>query len=67
MGELVPSKQLMQKMNRLSVLDEIKRAEGITRPSLVLLTGLSLASIANIVAYIKLKSTRTVYYVQKRY
>ena len=50
-----PSKQLMQKRNRLRVLDAIKRAEGITRPALARLTGLSLASITNIVAYLKEK------------
>lgn len=53
MNESVPSKQLMQKMNRLRVLDEIKRADGITRPVLASITGLSLASITNIVAYLK--------------
>ena len=50
-----PSKQLMQKTNRLRVLDEIRRAEGITRSALSRRTGLSLASITNIVAYLKAK------------
>ncbi len=53
MNEPAPSKQLMQKMNRLKVLDAIKRSEGITRPALARQTGLSMASITNIVSYLK--------------
>ncbi len=54
-NESAPSKQLMQRANRLRVLDEIRRAEGITRPALARRTSLSLASITNIVAYLKSK------------
>lgn len=56
MNEPAPSKQLMQKMNRLKVLDAIKRSGGITRPALARQTGLSMASITNIVSYLKARN-----------
>lgn len=52
MGKRVANVQLMQKMNRLDVLNFIRRNSNVTRPQLAEETGLSLASITNITAYL---------------
>ena len=52
MGKRVANVQLMQKMNRLDVLNFIRRNTNVTRPQLAEETGLSLASITNITAYL---------------
>ncbi len=46
------SAQLLQKMNRLKVLDHIRKNPGTTRPIIAQVTGLSLSSITNITAYL---------------
>ena len=52
MGKRVANVQLMQKMNRLDVLNFIRRNTNVTRPQLAEETGLSLASITNITSYL---------------
>lgn len=52
MGKRVANVQLMQKMNRLDVLNFIRRNANVTRPQLAEETGLSLASITNITSYL---------------
>lgn len=44
--------QLMQKMNRLKVLNLVRRNQRIARPAIAQQTGLSLSSITNITAYL---------------
>ncbi|MBQ9997673.1 MAG: MarR family transcriptional regulator, partial [Clostridia bacterium] len=43
---------LMQKINRLKVLNYIRKNPDISRPMLAKATGLSLSSITNIVVYL---------------
>lgn len=52
MSKRVANVQLMQKMNRLDVLNFIRRNVNVTRPQLAEETGLSLASITNITSYL---------------
>ncbi|MBQ3022932.1 MAG: ROK family transcriptional regulator [Clostridia bacterium] len=48
----VANVQLMQKMNRLKVLNYVRRHPDCSRPEIARETGLSLASITNITAYL---------------
>ncbi len=52
MGKQVGNVQLMQKMNRLKVLNLVRRNQDIARPAIAEQTGLSLSSITNITAYL---------------
>lgn len=52
MSKQVGNVQLMQKMNRLRVLNYIRRNPDISRPVISEHTGLSLASITNVTAYL---------------
>ena len=52
MPKQVGNVQLMQKMNRLKVLNYIRRNPDISRPVLSEKTGLSLASITNVTTYL---------------
>ncbi len=52
MSKQIGNVQLMQKMNRLRVLNYIRRNPGTSRPVISEHTGLSLASITNITAYL---------------
>lgn len=52
MNKQVGNVQLMQKINRLKVLDCIRRNPGIVRPAVAEQTGLSLSSITNIVSFL---------------
>lgn len=52
MNKQVANVQLMQKMNRLKVLDFIRKNPYISRPLIAEKTGLSLASITNITTYL---------------
>ena len=52
MTKQVANVQLMQKMNRLKVLDYIRRHPDASRSAMAAETGLSLASITNITAYL---------------
>lgn len=52
MTKQVANVQLMQKMNRLKVLDYVRRHVDASRTDIAQATGLSLASITNITAYL---------------
>ncbi len=52
MNKQVANLQLMQKMNRLKVLNYVRRHPDCSRPEISRETGLSLASITNIVSYL---------------
>lgn len=52
MSKQVGNVQLMQKMNRLKVLDYIRKNPDTSRPMIAAHTGLSLASITNITSYL---------------
>ena len=52
MSKQVGNVQLMQKMNRLKVLDFIRRNPDTSRPMIAAHTGLSLASITNVTSYL---------------
>lgn len=52
MNKQVGNVQLMQKMNRLKVLEFVRRNREVSRPCIAEKTGLSLASITNITAYL---------------
>ena len=52
MTKQVANVQLMQKMNRLKVLDYVRRHPDASRSAIAAETGLSLASITNITAYL---------------
>ena len=52
MKNTVGNSQLIQKMNRLKVLDYIRKNPGAARPQIALDTGLSLASLTNITSYL---------------
>ncbi len=52
MGKQVANVQLMQKMNRLKVLNYIRKNPNISRPTIAKDTQLSLASITNITSYL---------------
>lgn len=52
MNKQVANVQLMQKMNRIKVLNVVRRNPDISRPIIAEQTGLSLASITNITAYL---------------
>lgn len=52
MDKQVGNVQLMQKMNRLKVLNFIRRNPSVARPYIAEQTGLSLSSITNIVTYL---------------
>ncbi len=52
MGKQVGNVQLMQKMNRLKVLNYIRRNPDISRPVIAAQTGLSLSSITNVTSYL---------------
>lgn len=52
MGKQVGNVQLMQKMNRLKVLNLVRRNQDIARPAIAEQTGLSLSSITNITTYL---------------
>lgn len=52
MKKTVGNSQLIQKMNRLKVLDYIRKNPGAARPQIAFDTGLSLASLTNITSYL---------------
>lgn len=52
MSKQVGNVQLMQKMNRLKVLDYIRKNPDTSRPMIAAHTGLSLASITNVTSYL---------------
>ena len=52
MNKQVANVQLMQKMNRLKVLQFVRRNPDVSRPVIAAQTGLSLPSITNIVSYL---------------
>ncbi len=52
MNKQVANVQLMQKMNRLKVLQFVRRNPDVSRPIIAAQTGLSLPSITNIVSYL---------------
>ncbi len=52
MNKQVANVQLMQKMNRLQVLQFVRRNPDVSRPVIAAETGLSLPSITNIVSYL---------------
>ncbi len=52
MNKQVGNVQLMQKMNRLKVLEFVRRSGKVSRPFIAEKTGLSLASITNITSYL---------------
>lgn len=52
MNKQVGNVQLMQKMNRLKVLEFVRRSGEVSRPLIAEKTGLSLASITNITSYL---------------
>lgn len=52
MNKQVGNVQLMQKMNRLKVLNYIRQNPSVARPMVAEATGLSLSSITNIVTYL---------------
>ncbi len=52
MNQQVANVQLMQKMNRLKVLQFVRRNPDVSRPIIAAQTGLSLPSITNIVSYL---------------
>ncbi len=52
MNKTVGNSQLIQKMNRLKVLNYIRRNSGAARPQIAHETGLSVASLTNITSYL---------------
>ncbi len=52
MNRQVGNVQLMQKMNRLKVLNFVRRNPDVSRPNISVETGLSLASITNVTSYL---------------
>ena len=52
MNRQVGNVALMQKMNRLKVLDFVRRNPDVSRPNISMATGLSLASITNVTSYL---------------
>lgn len=52
MNRQVGNVALMQKMNRLKVLDFVRRNPDVSRPNISAHTGLSLASITNVTSYL---------------
>ncbi len=52
MEQITGNSQLLQKMNRLKVLDYIRKNPDTTRPIIAQETGLSLSSITNITSYL---------------
>jgi len=52
MNKAVGNSQLIQKMNRLKVLNYIRRNPGAARPQIAHDTGLSMASLTNITSYL---------------
>lgn len=52
MNKTVGNSQLIQKMNRLKVLNYIRRNPGAARPQIAHETGLSVASLTNITSYL---------------
>lgn len=52
MNRQVGNVALMQKMNRLKVLNFVRRNPDVSRPNISLYTGLSLASITNVTSYL---------------
>lgn len=52
MNRQVGNVALMQKMNRLKVLDFVRRNPDVSRPNISTATGLSLASITNVTSYL---------------
>lgn len=52
MNRQVGNVALMQKMNRLKVLNFVRRNPDVSRPNISAATGLSLASITNITSYL---------------
>ncbi len=52
MNKAVGNSQLIQKMNRLKVLNYIRRNPGVARPLVAHKTGLSVASLTNITSYL---------------
>ena len=52
MNKQVGNVQLMQKINRLKVLNHVRRNPDVVRPMIAKETGLSLASITNITSYL---------------
>lgn len=59
MKKQVGNVQLMQKMNRLKVLNYIRQNPSVARPMVAEATGLSLSSITNIITYLIEKSIVT--------
>jgi len=51
-NEAIGNVQLMQKINRLKVLNYIRRHSGVARPEIAKNTGLSPSSVTNIVSYL---------------
>lgn len=52
MNQVVGNSQLIQKMNRLKVLNYIRRNPDTSRPAIVQATGLSMSSMTNITSYL---------------
>ncbi len=52
LGESVGNVQLMQRINRLTVLNYIRKNKEVSRPEIIKETGLSSSSITNIVKYL---------------
>ena len=52
MNGQVGNVQLMQKINRLKVLNYVRRNPGVSRPQIAAETGLSLSSLTNITSYL---------------
>ena len=52
MNRPVGNAQLIQKMNRLRVLNYIRRNPDVARPMIAHDTGLSLSSVTNIISYL---------------
>lgn len=59
MEQNVGNVQLIQKMNRLKVLDYIRRNPDVARPAISQATGLSLSSMTNITSYLLAKGLVT--------
>ena len=52
MNRQVGNVQLMQKMNRLKVLNYVRANPGVARPTIATETGLSLPSLTNVTTYL---------------
>ena len=59
MKKQVANVQLMQKMNRIKVLNVVRKHPDISRPLIAEMTGLSLASITNVTSYLLEKGLLT--------